>query len=100
MLNGRILYEQANKNPNEFYASLKLRRDPKIEQLTIDNLLLRGSILKNISWIFGMVVHAGHDTKLYQNLKYKKHNISFVEKCSESIFKYKWKSKKNPQSQI
>ena len=33
-----------------------------------------------------MVVHAGHDTKLYKNMKYKKHNISFVEKCSEMYF--------------
>lgn len=32
-----------------------------------DQLLLRGAMLRNTRWIFGVVIYTGHDTKLMQN---------------------------------
>lgn len=32
-----------------------------------DQLLLRGAMLRNTSWIFGIVIYTGHDTKLMRN---------------------------------
>lgn len=32
-----------------------------------DQLLLRGAMLRNTQWIFGIVIYTGHDTKLMQN---------------------------------
>jgi len=32
-----------------------------------DQLLLRGAMLRNTRWVFGVVVYTGHDTKLMQN---------------------------------
>lgn len=37
------------------------------EPLGPDQLLLRGAILRNTSWIFGIVVYTGHETKLMRN---------------------------------
>lgn len=35
--------------------------------LTSDNLLLRGTTLKNAEWIYGAVVYTGHSTKIMMN---------------------------------
>ncbi|KAH7728267.1 putative phospholipid-transporting ATPase IA [Aphelenchoides avenae] len=46
--------------------------------LGINQLLLRGAILKDTRWIFGVIVYTGHDAKLLKNAKtppLKKSNI-------------------------
>jgi phospholipid-translocating ATPase len=37
------------------------------EPITIDNMLLRGTNLRNTEWVLGVVVFTGHDTKIMQN---------------------------------
>lgn len=32
-----------------------------------DQMLLRGSLLRNTSWVFGLVIYTGHDSKLMKN---------------------------------
>lgn len=32
-----------------------------------DQVLLRGAMLRNTSWVFGIVVYTGHETKLMRN---------------------------------
>lgn len=32
-----------------------------------DQVLLRGAMLRNTRWVFGVVIYTGHDTKLMQN---------------------------------
>lgn len=43
---------------NVFYRSIPLGPD---------QILLRGAMLRNTRWVFGVVVYTGHDTKLLQN---------------------------------
>ena len=37
------------------------------QPLGSDQLLLRGAMLRNTSWVFGIVVYTGHDTKIMRN---------------------------------
>ena len=46
MLTGKIEYEIPSADLNRFVGSLKLKKDPKTEQLGIDNFIPRGSVLK------------------------------------------------------
>ena len=49
---------------------MKLKKDPKIENLTIENFIPRGSTIylqKKKDWLYGLVVYAGMSTKMMQN---------------------------------
>ena len=35
---------------NRFIGFLKMKKDPKVQRLTIDNVILRGSIIRNTWW--------------------------------------------------
>ena len=48
--------------------------------LNIDNLLLRGASLKNTEKVLGLVVYAGHDTKIMRNSPGAKLKRSKLEK--------------------
>ena len=49
-LNGKLDYSAPTKDLYEFSGYLKLKKDPKPDQVTIQNLILRGSILMNTDW--------------------------------------------------
>ncbi|XP_011501705.1 PREDICTED: probable phospholipid-transporting ATPase IF [Ceratosolen solmsi marchali] len=55
--------------------------------LTVDNILLRGSRLKDTDYIVGCAVYTGRDTKLSLNSKISINKFSTIEK---SINKYLW----------
>ena len=61
-LNGHIQYSHPSANHNNFEAFLKLRNDPKVQDAGRDNLLVKGSNLKN-SWVVGLVLYVGTDCK-------------------------------------
>ena len=42
-------------------------KSPKTYSLNNDNILLRGTTMRNIDWAFGVVIFAGPDTKLMMN---------------------------------
>lgn len=62
---GEIICEPPNNNLTKFEGTLFWEG----QKYPIDNdkLLLRGCILRNTKWCFGLVVFAGRDTKLMQN---------------------------------
>lgn len=62
---GKIVCEPPNNNLTKFEGTLFWRG----QQYPIDNdkMLLRGCVLRNTKWCFGLVVFAGKDTKLMQN---------------------------------
>ncbi|XP_052869417.1 phospholipid-transporting ATPase ID [Anopheles cruzii] len=63
--NGEIVCEPPNNLLNKFEGTLtwKNQRYP----LDNDKILLRGCIIRNTQWCYGVVIFAGKDTKLMQN---------------------------------
>ena len=68
---------------NAFQGAMKLQVKEGREELvplTCDNLLLRGSILRNTSFAIGIVVYTGKDTKLALNTGHTPMKRSRIEK--------------------
>lgn len=63
--NGEITCEPPNNNLNKFNGYLNFNN--KKFPVSNDNMLLRGCVLRNTSWCYGMVVYAGKDSKLMMN---------------------------------
>jgi magnesium-transporting ATPase (P-type) len=45
-----------------------------------ENLLLRGSSLRNTEWIIGVIVYSGHQTKIMMNSANSRFKMSSIEK--------------------
>lgn len=76
LFDGEITCEPPNNHLNKFEGRLTW----KSKQYSLDNdkILLRGCILRNTQWCYGVVVFAGRDTKLMQNsgkTKFKRTSI-------------------------
>jgi magnesium-transporting ATPase (P-type) len=74
--NGEIICEPPNNLLNKYEGTLvwKNQRYP----LDNEKVLLRGCVLRNTQWCYGLVIFAGKDTKLMQNsgkTKFKRTNI-------------------------
>ena len=48
--------------------------------LSHENILLRGSSLRNTDWVIGVVVYTGHDTRIMRNSVKSKQKFSRLEK--------------------
>lgn len=73
---GEIVCEPPNNHLNKFEGRLTW----KGKQYSLDNekILLRGCVLRNTQWCYGVVIFAGRDTKLMQNsgkTKFKRTSI-------------------------
>lgn len=63
--NGEVKCEPPNNNLNKFEGNLLWKE--QMHSLDNDKLLLRGCVLRNTRWCYGVVIFAGRDTKLMQN---------------------------------
>lgn len=63
--NGEIICEPPNNLLNKFEGTLMWKN----QRFSLDNekILLRGCVLRNTQWCYGLVIFAGKDTKLMQN---------------------------------
>ncbi|GCC34281.1 hypothetical protein chiPu_0012754 [Chiloscyllium punctatum] len=74
--NGEIICEPPNNKLDKFTGTL-FWNDKKYS-LDNEKMLLRGCVLRNTEWCFGLVIFAGPDTKLMQNsgrTKFKRTSI-------------------------
>ncbi|XP_014480270.1 PREDICTED: phospholipid-transporting ATPase ID isoform X6 [Dinoponera quadriceps] len=73
---GEIVCETPNNLLNKFDGTLTWRG--RKYALDNDKIILRGCVLRNTQWCYGMVIFAGKDTKLMQNsgkTKFKRTSI-------------------------
>lgn len=82
-MSGLVECDLPNRHVYDFVGNLKLPGRPVLP-LGPDQLLLRGAILKNTRWIFGIVVYTGHETKLMLNSTSAPLKRSTVEKVVNS----------------
>jgi hypothetical protein len=52
ILSGKLEYLPPNGNTLRFEGTLKLKKDPKVENLTIDNFIQKGSKITHTSWYY------------------------------------------------
>jgi len=61
-----LKFEKENDDLNRFYGQIKIK-DHEEENLSMNNLLLRGCTLRNTSRMLGIVTYTGHNTKIMMN---------------------------------
>ncbi|KIJ35220.1 hypothetical protein M422DRAFT_61304 [Sphaerobolus stellatus SS14] len=69
-LAGQLRYEQPNNSLYNFEGTLELRNPnggAKVVPLGPDQMLLRGTQLRNTPWCYGSVVYTGYETKLIRD---------------------------------
>ncbi|GFO09200.1 phospholipid-transporting ATPase, partial [Plakobranchus ocellatus] len=82
-LRGIVECEQPNRHLYEFVGNIRLGSKRAIP-LSPDQVLLRGACLKNTSWIYGLVIYTGHQSKLMLNSTTTPLKRSNVEKLTNS----------------
>ena len=64
---GLVKTEQSNNRLYSFSGSIKLKNNPRKITVLLNNVILRGSRIKNTEWAICLVTFTGNDTKLLQN---------------------------------
>lgn len=76
--------ESPNDQLYKFEGTLNLGSENPLANdafsLDHNNLLLRGTSLKNTEWIYGLVVYSGHDTRIMKNQSKTRTKLSKLEK--------------------
>jgi magnesium-transporting ATPase (P-type)/class 3 adenylate cyclase len=80
-VSGQLHFTNPDPNFEKFSGNIKLKGFPRAASLDISNLLLRGSRLKATTWVLGLVVYTGKETKTQLNAKISnKKKISRIER--------------------
>lgn len=53
--------------------------------LSMDNMVLRGTRLKNTDYIYGIVIYTGRDTRLARNSEKSESKFSTVERFTKAL---------------
>jgi phospholipid-transporting ATPase len=78
-LSGYVSCEKPRFELEILNAKILIDQEPE-ETVSIKNILLRGSILKNTEWIYGIILYTGKHTKLSLNAKKPKFKLSLLDK--------------------
>ncbi|KAL0481521.1 phospholipid-transporting ATPase, partial [Acrasis kona] len=82
-LKSTIVCQQPNNQIYKFNGTICLDQDEtKLLPIEMEQILLRGSVLKNTRSIFGVVIYTGRHTKLMMNSQDAPRKVSKVEKVT------------------
>lgn len=76
LLTGKVEFEAPQSNMHTFNGFMKLAKDPKNEPATIENIILRGSLIRNCDWVVAMIIYAGDETKIMMNSFFGRKKLS------------------------
>eukprot|EP00871_Galdieria_phlegrea_P003404 jgi/Galph1/4064/GphlegSOOS_G2721.1 len=94
-LRGELRCEPPSIKMNSFAGITKLEFTEQIggakskiieKPISKDNLLLRGAIVRNSGWLYGIVVYTGMETKMLQQWRRPKSKFSLIEKEINRVY--------------
>ena len=74
--------EKENDSIYTFQGNLKFSDRELLVPIDVDQVLLRGSSLRNTEWVYGIAVYTGHDSKVMMNSLKSKPKFSKIEKST------------------
>ncbi|XP_059808713.1 phospholipid-transporting ATPase ID isoform X2 [Hypanus sabinus] len=80
---GEITCEPPNNKLDKFTGTLLWKG--KKHSLDNEKMLLRGCVLRNTEWCFGLVIFAGPDTKLMQNSGHTKFKRTSIDRLMNTL---------------
>lgn len=83
-LEGHFEYEAPNNRLYTFTG--KFTQMHGVAPVDNENILLRGSVLRNTTWIFGQVIYTGPETKIMMNAQKGRQKMSNVEETVNILF--------------
>ena len=83
-LSGNIMTTVSDEDLNDWEGFLNYN-DLKNIYCTMDNMMLKGTILKNTEYIYGIVIYAGHQTKIMKNSHKPKPKVSKMIKTMDKL---------------
>eukprot|EP00606_Chrysophyceae_sp_TOSAG23-5_P001453 GSChrysophyteH2.ASY1.ANO1.1143.1 assembled CDS len=81
-IKGHVSMEHPNRSINSFQGIVELESRGSggvTTEVTKDNVILRGSVLRNSEWIIGLVVNTGSDTKIHMSMSPVEMKVSKLE---------------------
>ena len=81
--NSYIEVDQPNKNIYEING--KIYFDSKNRFFDINNTAIRGALLKNTKFIYGIVIYTGNETKIMKNFIKSKNKYAYLDKLVDNI---------------
>jgi len=80
---GEVICEPPNNNLSKFEGALTWQDE--VYSLDNEKIMLRGCILRNTSWCYGLVLFAGRDTKLMMNSGRTKFKRTHIDRLMNKI---------------
>lgn len=84
--NATIHCEQPNERIYSFVGNIV--NEKEFFSLDNSNILLRGAVLKNTRWIYGIVVYTGHETKIMMNSSETPNKCSSLTRKTDQNYLY------------
>lgn len=81
-VDGEIICEKPNNAIYKFEGMAKIKQIESEVPLNADNLILRGSSLRNTNYVYGISIFTGHDTKVMLNNASARYKFSTLEKLT------------------
>ena len=83
-IQGKIETTESDADLNEWEGLLEVNNQKNI-YCCIKNMILKGCIVKNTKFVYGIVIYVGHHTKIMKNSKKPKPKISKIMKTMNKI---------------
>ena len=84
-LNCSVEYFCHTCNARDIEGILRLKVEPSGEKFTLRNIILAGTMLNRVDWIFGLVLQTGKETIIQRNTDFSRIKRNFMDK---TIFKF------------